>query len=93
MIDRTLLDAEQVAARLHVTLDWWRHNRRRLQESFGFPLPIAGIGGRWDPLAIQAWLDAQLPAYAPRPSAANDAGAPADWSAELDRRLDAARGA
>jgi len=89
MIDRTLLDNDQVAALLHVSRDWWLRNKAALIAAHGFPPTVAGIPNRWDPLALAAWLDGQLPpalTVSVRP--VNDV---TDWTAELDRRLDGAR--
>jgi hypothetical protein len=60
MPDRTLLDNEQVADRLHVTYDWWMRNKRRLIDKEGFPGEVRGIPQRWDPAAVNRWLDAQM---------------------------------
>ena len=35
-------------------------NHKRLTESEGFPPPVRGCGRRWDPVAVDAWLDSLL---------------------------------
>jgi predicted DNA-binding transcriptional regulator AlpA len=59
---RTLLSAAEVAAKLHKKREWFykRLNRETL-EALGFPPPVPGCGLVWDPAAIDAWLDAQMP--------------------------------
>jgi hypothetical protein len=60
MPDRTLLDNDQVADRMHVTYDWWMRNKKRLIGEEHFPPEVKGIPQRWDPRAIDRWLDAQM---------------------------------
>lgn len=38
--------------------------RRQLEEEHGFPPPVPGLGLRWDPVAIDAWLARHRPAEA-----------------------------
>jgi len=88
-LERTLLTHDQVAVLLRggsakAARDWfWRH--RAGLEALGFPPPVPGIARRWDPVAIHAWLDSQVPAhlrpYLPGPAAA--AGGD-DWETKLD---------
>ena len=59
---RALLNTRQVAARLGHTLDWFYRNRPRLESQHDFPPSVGGCGGRWDPAALDAWLDTQIPA-------------------------------
>jgi len=59
---RALLNTRQVAARLGRTLNWFYRNKKRLENEHEFPHPVGGCGGRWDPAAIDAWLDRQMPA-------------------------------
>ena len=59
MSGRTLLTAAQVALRLGRTHRWFTRNRAAL-EARGFPGPVDGCGMRWDPVAIDGWLDGQL---------------------------------
>ncbi len=89
MPDRTLLNAAQVAIKLGHSAEWFVRNRADL-EAGGFP-PAAignGRGRRWDPHAINAWLDARMPANL---RVTIDAGDPAFWQDELARRLDEGR--
>jgi hypothetical protein len=53
---QALWQAAQVAERLAMTPAAFRQRRRRLEEVHGFPAPIAGLGQRWHPAAIEAWL-------------------------------------
>jgi hypothetical protein len=55
------LTAADVARGFRHSLGWFYRNRVRL-EARGFPVPVDGLGLRWDPAAIDAWLNAQLPA-------------------------------
>lgn len=57
---RTLLTAAQVALLLGRKAGWFLAHRAAL-EARGFPGPVDGCGLRWDPRAIEAWLDARLP--------------------------------
>ena len=57
---RQLLTAPQVAARLARSHAWFLRRRGALEET-GFPRPVDGCGMRWDPAAIDDWLDAQRP--------------------------------
>lgn len=58
---RQLIGAREVAALLGRSPAWLARARPRL-EAAGFPRPVlAGRPRRWDPAAIAAWQDAQLP--------------------------------
>jgi hypothetical protein len=61
-VTRVLLSAAQLAAKLNQSLDWWYHNRPAL-EAAGFPTTVPGMGKRWDPVAVDAWLDLQVPGH------------------------------
>lgn len=78
MSGRDLLTSAQVARRFARSLAWFRRARPQL-EAKGFPLPVDGCGLRWDPVAIDDWLDAQRPR---RPASE-------DGEAELIRRAQA----
>ncbi len=56
MQPRALLTQRQVAEWLGHSLDWFRRNRVRLVQEQAFPPPVPGLGQRWDPQAITAWL-------------------------------------
>ena len=56
---RQLLTAPQVATLLGYKAGWFQRHRARLEEQHGFPKPVDGCGMRWDPAAIQDWLDAR----------------------------------
>lgn len=90
MNDRALLRTADVARRLGKSVAWFRRQREHLKAAHGFPAPIAGLGLVWDPRAIDAWLDLQLP----RPSAPAAAAAPKDldalaaWEETLIGRMD-----
>jgi len=83
MTDRTLLDRSAVARKLGITVEKFYRQRPDL-EAEGFPAPAIGrmSGARWDPVAIDRWLDRKLSTPAP---AASGAGKVEDWGAELDR--------
>jgi predicted DNA-binding transcriptional regulator AlpA len=52
----TLWQAAQVAERLAMTPAAFRQRRRRLETDHGFPSPVPGLGLRWNPVSIEAWL-------------------------------------
>jgi hypothetical protein len=54
-----LWQAAQVADRLAMTPAAFCARRRRLEEDHGFPPPVPGLGRRWNPAAIEAWLAQQ----------------------------------
>lgn len=84
-----VLTSAQVAERLNLTTAAFHKRHRILREQHGFPPPVPGLGYRYDPEAITAWLARQRqaadPVPAPAPAAANDA-APVDWSEVLAKR-------
>jgi len=61
----------QVAERLAMSPAAFAARRRRLEEDHGFPPPVPGLGRRWDPQAIEAWLARQ-----DRQESASIAGSP-----------------
>ena len=61
MVDRTLITAAVVAAKLRHPTVWFYRNRKMLESKYGFPTKISGCGNRWDPAAIDRWLDSQMP--------------------------------
>lgn len=79
MSSRRLLTRDQVAERLQLDL---RALYRKMPElrALGFPAPAFGNmrGARWDPAAIDRWLDARGTAAAPAANLAEQD--------ELDRR-------
>ena len=86
MPDRRPLNAQQTAEdQLGVSLDWFNRNWKNLIADHGFPPPLAGLGRRWDPVAIAAWKDAQIPAHLKPPPAAEHTNV-IDLSAELADR-------
>lgn len=87
-MDRTLLDPAQVAKRLNVSAEVFNRRRRELIERHGFPPPLPGLLCRWDPLAIDRWLDAHIPAPLRVPPPEDEALAA--QRQELERRLPAA---
>jgi predicted DNA-binding transcriptional regulator AlpA len=89
MSARTLLSCAEVAARLNMSLDWFYRNHARLSATRGFPTSVlGGRDARWDPIAIDRWLDAQMDATV------TVTGTPVVWidptiahdTAEADRR-------
>lgn len=85
-MSRRLLTTTEVAARLAPgckdPLAWFYRHRRDLVERHGFPPPVPGCGRRWDPAALDAWLDARLPAGA----IDSRAVVTIDWDARLAER-------
>ena len=61
MVDRTLITAAVVAAKLGRPAVWFYRNRKMLESERGFPTKVSGCGNRWDPAAIDRWLDSQMP--------------------------------
>lgn len=63
MSDRELLDRPALARRLNVSVEvlYRRLKTMLLHEKFPQPVFGNGRGARWDPRAIDAWLDAKLP--------------------------------
>jgi predicted DNA-binding transcriptional regulator AlpA len=84
MSNRDLLTRDQVARKLSQTADGFSRKRKGL-EAEGFPPAVLGRGrgARWDPAAIDAWLDQRMP-KALR-SSQSEAGP--DWEARLIERL------
>lgn len=64
-----LWQAAQVAERLALTPAAFCQRRRQLEDRHGFPPPVPGLGRRWNPAAIEAWL-AQQAGGVPDPAAA-----------------------
>lgn len=60
-LPRRVLTLEEVSRLLRLTP---RAFRRRLAEleAAGFPPPVPSFNDRWDRVAIEAWLDRQIPA-------------------------------
>lgn len=60
--DRTLLTRAEVAARLGHSLVWFYRNEKRIQKQERFPAPALGTlaAARWDPAAIDYWLDCKI---------------------------------
>ncbi len=61
--DRALLDTVGLARRLGRTPEWFYRHKDELMDVHGFPPPVTGLGNRWDPVAIDRWLDRQLPEH------------------------------
>lgn len=86
MSDRTLLDRAAVARRLGISVEVFYRNQRTLFAD-GFPQPALGrmSGARWDPVAIDRWLDSKIAS----PAAATPADDDLDrWGAALDASAD-----
>ena len=92
---RALLNRQQLAGRLGYTVDWLYAHLAELLDA-GFPPAAYGAGSaaRWDPAAIDAWLDSRMPAHLQsRPQKPDmldhiDAALTAE-ALELDRRSNA----
>lgn len=54
-----LLTSAQVGRLLGHSHEWFVRHRKRLETDHAFPPPVAGVGYRWDPTAIAAWLATQ----------------------------------
>ena len=84
MIGRLMLRRVQVAALLDMTYASLSCALPGLRAR-GFPEPVPGSRGRYDPRAIEAWL------ARPRGEGPRDPQPPVEdlaaWQAELDRRL------
>lgn len=94
---RALLTREQVAVMLRgrdsapATARQWLAENRAALEALGFPPAVPGTN-RYDPAAILAWLDSQVPAHlrpflaaAHGPGVVNlDASDLDDWETQLD---------
>lgn len=86
MTDRKLLDRPAVAARLNITVQKFMRSRDALAAA-GFPRPVFGsrAGERWDPVAIDRWLDLRMPAA---PCGSERGAAGGDYDALLDERAE-----
>jgi predicted DNA-binding transcriptional regulator AlpA len=81
-----LLTMQEVAERLAHGYDWFRRQRARLERDEGFPAPVRGCGNRWDPRAIEQWLDRQREPQVNMMLRADFCGDPAEVAARLDSR-------
>lgn len=86
MTDRTLLDRAGLARRLNISVEKLYQKLPSLIATGGFPPPVWGNmrGARWDPVAIDLWLDAKLPRAANANTDATPASAHTNPSAEAD---------
>lgn len=79
-----VLTLAELAARLQVSRQWLARRHGHLRAAHGFPPPLPGLGLRWDPRAVDAWIARQT--QAPDTSE-REASSPAlDWSSVLDGR-------
>lgn len=88
---RDLLDSAGVAAKLNLSVESFRSTRERLYAQ-GFPPPVFGNSryghGRWDPAAIDRWLDTRMPKHLRYDEKVN--AKPFDlveWEGKLEARL------
>ena len=84
-----VLTCSQVAQLLNMKLPTFYPRQRSLIEVHGFPPPVPGLGRRWDPQAIAAWIARQSGTTAAPTPAANEDD---DWAAKLDGRAAAFSG-
>ena len=88
MADRTLLDRAGVARRLGISVE---SLYRKLPELYaqGFPKQALGrmSGARWDPAAIDRWLDAKITAGASSNNAKPNQTESDPWADRLDNRV------
>lgn len=80
---KPLLTIRQVGVLLSHSQQWFNHHRARL-EGEGFPKPVAGLGMRWDPVAIDGWLARQRGEAPPATQAAPASADILRWQAQLD---------
>jgi predicted DNA-binding transcriptional regulator AlpA len=79
-----VLTIPQVAATLGLTTAAFYKRHHKLREQHGVPPPLPGLGHRWDPAAIAAWIGRQgNPTAAETPPPANDIDV---WQQRLDER-------
>lgn len=81
-----LLTMRQVGERLGHGYHWFRKRRFKLEREDGFPKPVRGVGLRWDPAAIDAWLAAQREPQGQTASRVEVTIQPPDYAEQLDRR-------
>lgn len=89
---RDLLTRDQVARKLAKTGCWFQRHRKALEAGDGFPPAVLGRGrgARWDPAAIDAWLDQRMPKALRGPQL--EVTIEPDWEAKLIERLPRAAG-
>lgn len=63
-LPRRLLMREEVARLLRLSRRAFSRRQAEL-EAAGFPPPLPGLPDRWDRVAIEAWLDRQIPSAGP----------------------------
>lgn len=68
MTNRILLTRAEVCARLKQSEKWFTKYRLRLETQHGFPRALPPTFNRWDPKAIDLWLDRFIPQGSTRPS-------------------------
>lgn len=88
MSDRTLLDRAGVARRINITVERLYRQLPGMIATEGFPPPVWGNmrGARWDPVAIDKWLDSRLAPVANAPAARAAEANPDAAAALLDFR-------
>lgn len=88
MTEPRLLDAAQVGVLLGHDRVWFQRPStvKRLAEA-GFPPRVKGCLARWDKVAIERWLEAQMPEALQQiaPAPGEIAGTVIDWSARLEQ--------
>lgn len=57
-----LVSGNRLAVMFGKSADWWARNRDAL-EAKGFPRPVPGVPGMYDPVAVRRWLDRQMPPH------------------------------
>lgn len=90
MLDRILLDRAGVARKLGISVEQAYRHLPGMIAAQGFPRPVWGNarGARWDPVAIDRWLDSRLTPAANSNAPATEAAAanPDAVDALLDSR-------
>lgn len=82
-----LLTTPEVADALGVPVGQLRRTIVRLKREHGFPECIPGMGHRYDPEAVGAWIARYRKDATPAPAANDDEDAElAAWQAKLDAR-------
>ncbi len=86
MVDdaRLVLTTAEVAARLGMSVPTFHRRQAALKREHGFPGPVPGLGHRYDPEAIRAWLARKRQPDTPAPVQAENTAN--DWSTVLAER-------
>ena len=85
-MNRTLLTPATLAEKMgYPNATSFSNKRKQLIDEFGFPSPIPGTK-RWDPRAVDDWLDQLNPANQSLELGQTDAEETSEWEAILEKR-------